>query len=427
MGSPDVSELLSLTASDLTVVKGLSPPEESVLATASANDLAKVGIRFRGFSKLLVEADSWKKGTKATGPRFSYGSIDDFWRLLEVTLSYSTHALFKASIDFGYALGLGDFISEHEIDFPDELDPEYFFDLDQACRLIFITETLQIQLFTAAGIDAHGFQTGEPSERFDSDLMFIKALTDFARTGEPLVGKAEARFKEVLSRALVSRQEVLKWRYEARRKDAETSLAGLHGRELELLASRSILMTEKYGQKRVERIFEQKLALLFQSLGFTVIPARPGEAAADLLCIARAEKFSFLVDAKSTRKEYALPKVDQRALRDYAEDFQTKLPDLPSLDLLLLVGQDAAGTVPKKLEKLEQSIGRPVRFLPASVLIDFRRKLPGPVSPTVFKDALLASRPVIDDSLTERAKTAFDQVVSAYQQFVKGLRASSEI
>jgi hypothetical protein len=185
---------------------------------------------------------------------------------------------------------------------------------------------------------------------------------------------------------------------------SETHKAGpfssLRLSQLQLLARRSDDALARYGPKEVERVFEQQLALLMQSLGFYVVPARIGEASPDLICMSAdsGAQFTILCDAKSSASPYSLPKDDFRALEDYVADARTNLVSAaPSLLLVLIVGGDASNTLAKRLRQLEATIGMPVRFCTAQQLADLRENVPGAIPMSALREALLKASNVLKD------------------------------
>jgi hypothetical protein len=195
--------------------------------------------------------------------------------------------------------------------------------------------------------------------------------------------------------------------------------------ELHLLSKRAPSLTDKYGAKQLERRFERHLALLLQTFGFVTIPALSGEPAADLLCIGRdsEERFTILVDAKSSKRPYVLPKDDQRALLDYIQETLHTLSDLPPLKLALIVGHGPAGTVGDKLARLETDANLPLRFVAAEDMAAFRRRFDGSVRLDLLLDMLLNGNRVLS---TEDWDTLFDKhadLQKTYLEFVRGMRS----
>jgi hypothetical protein len=111
-------------------------------------------------------------------------------------------------------------------------------------------------------------------------------------------------------------------------------------RELPALASRASVMVDRYGEKRVEKVFETQLSLLVQSLGFAVVRTRSGERRVDLLCIAGGPgEFTFLLEAKTSARPYSFSTADERALSEYVRDVRRSVAgNIPALRFVLLVG-----------------------------------------------------------------------------------------
>lgn len=198
-------------------------------------------------------------------------------------------------------------------------------------------------------------------------------------------------------------------------------------KELALLGARDSRMKTKYGAKQVERRFERHVALLLQTLGFITVPAISGEVAADLLCIGKEgdTSYSFLVDAKSSKRPYALPKADQRAIAEYVDATKKSLADLPKLAFVLLIGHGPAGTVAGKLGALEASVGVPIRFISAGDLAGLRQRLPGPLRAALFQQILLESEPVLASQELSKLPTKHSDLEQTYTEFVRGLRKAA--
>jgi len=197
--------------------------------------------------------------------------------------------------------------------------------------------------------------------------------------------------------------------------------------ELTQLSRRTSTVAEKYGEKKIEGRFERHLALLFQTFGFSTVPAVSGEPAADLLCIARdgSERFTFLVDAKSSKKPYAFPKADQRAMVDYVRETARSLSDLPPLRFALIVGNGPAKKVEEKLAKLEAEVGLPLRFVDAEELADFRRQHNGLVRSDFLLDMVLNGGRVVATEDWEKLLSRHGALEETYAKFVRDMRSIS--
>lgn len=366
---------------DRELILDLPPVEESVLPTEEAKDAAKSIGSFRGLLIKLTNPDDWVGENKEGQTEYVHGE-DVFWRLLDKVASYYACALYRFA-ETASPKTAAEFVTDHPLPLEEgqkEFGAETHLKLVHALITLIQHDACALQQFTSAIYDESGLQPGELPAEQDPDITAIDSFRGLHEVNERAEPSRRAIGMKMFSLALDYRIRVLGQRNDTRQKEIQESLAGLSPRELMWLARRSNPAVRKYGAKRVERIFEQRLALLFQSLGFTVVQARPGLEAADLLCISRTERFSFLVDAKSTKAKYVLPRSDQRALRDYASDFRQKLPDLPPLAMVLIVSWEAAATVPKKLERLQLEMELPVRFVPIKVLSEFSARSSRPSS-----------------------------------------------
>lgn len=371
-----------------------------------------------------MSPEHWSDGD---GDReFRYGNIDQFWELVSRLARFQAWTVYRLARDPIAGAAAGNFLGETPLG-PKIEAKSLPLELSRAMTTLITNDACLIRLVTSGYMDnRRGFQPGELATRNDTDINAIKG---FALLHELAEDDSTPNQRDLalhlLGRALEFRRDSLVQRSESRQEAMNGSQQGISMRELTLLAHRSQFMIAKYGAKRVERIFEQRLALLFQSFGFTVIQARPGEEAADLLCIARVERFSFLIDAKSSQRNYSLPRADQRALTDYARGFSERLPDLPPLEMILVVSFDAAGTVPNKLRALEADAKMPFRFVPISVLTACRENIPGPVSPHLFREVITSSDPIVGDEMPRKMKEASEGLSAAYLTFVRELRQIS--
>jgi hypothetical protein len=171
--------------------------------------------------------------------------------------------------------------------------------------------------------------------------------------------------------------------------------------ELDGVARRSPFMRAHLGEKYLARLFESQLAVVFESLGFTVLLTRVGERRADLLCIGgdATQPFSFILEAKSSARGYGLPAKDERALREYVHDVRAHLAThAPPLRFLLIVGGAPARTLSGKLERLQADIQLPTRFITAQSVAELRKKLPGTVYHERFVEMILGGSCVLPDS-----------------------------
>jgi hypothetical protein len=190
--------------------------------------------------------------------------------------------------------------------------------------------------------------------------------------------------------------------------------------ELSLLARRDAAVEKKYGQKQIERVFEQQLALIVQSLGLLVVPARTGERSVDLICISSdASRVTFLLEAKTSAKPYTLPVKDERALLEYIEQVQTALTSLPRLDFVLIVSGEPSKTLSKKLRSLEGKSHVPIRFCRAQDLAELREMSVGPLPIEAFRDDLIGGPHVPPRGFVGPLVKKYEQLQLGHTSFVR--------
>jgi hypothetical protein len=189
--------------------------------------------------------------------------------------------------------------------------------------------------------------------------------------------------------------------------------------ELSLLARRDKAVIKKYGTKNVERVFEQQLALIAQSLGFYVVPARSGECGVDLICVSSDQRWTFLLEAKTTAKRYSLPAKDRRALVEYVTMVQTALTTLPRLEFVLIVSWEASKTLGGKLIALEAETGVPARFCCAQDLAELREMSLGPIPTDVFRSEVLEKPKVLPKGFVGEVVRKSQQGQAAHVHFVR--------
>lgn len=201
------------------------------------------------------------------------------------------------------------------------------------------------------------------------------------------------------------------------------SFSALRLNELSLLARRDDSMQKRYGKKHVEKLFEQQLALLLQSLGLYVVSTKTSQSTIDLVCISSSsdEKITFLVEAKTSKAPYALPKKDARALRDYVADVKRSLITLPPLSFVLIVAASWSRTLEAKLGALEAQAAVPIRFMSAQQLANLRERIAGPLPLRIFTQELLAGGRLLDEALVDRVAGAYQSEQSAHQDFVESM------
>ena len=186
---------------------------------------------------------------------------------------------------------------------------------------------------------------------------------------------------------------------------------------------RSESVIKKHGLKHVEKVFERQLALIFQSFGLYVVPTQTGKSTPDLICFspdARAS-FSFIVEAKTGKRPYALPVKDARALKDYARDVSAALKTLPPLKFVLIVANTPAKTMDAKITALQSSMGVPVRFCTARQIAELRETVPGPLPMETFLGEVLKSDPLLAEDFAARVAQGYEAVQGAHVKFAEQL------
>jgi hypothetical protein len=174
--------------------------------------------------------------------------------------------------------------------------------------------------------------------------------------------------------------------------------------ELSALARRGPAVLRTYGAGNVASRFEQQLSLLVQSFGLFVIPSRRGERTVDLICLSNdpTTPLSFLLEAKSTARPYALPSSDSRALAEYIENVSNSIAPFPQLAFVLLVGPVPSRTLAEKLLALQARAGLPLRYCEVATLARLRQALPGQLPTRTFADAVIRGAAVLPDNFIDR-------------------------
>lgn len=194
-------------------------------------------------------------------------------------------------------------------------------------------------------------------------------------------------------------------------------------RELAPLAKRDELVLKRYGAKNVERVFEKQLALIMQSFGFYIVPTRTGQKTIDLVCISSnpEERLTFLVEAKTTKAPYSLPRKDSRALSEYVGDVRRSLATLPPLSFVLVVGHLSSKTLPQKLKRLEAETSIPMRFIEARQLAELRGQIPGPLPLKMFLSEVLTSDAILTNDFVKQVVASYELEQQAHRKFVEAM------
>jgi hypothetical protein len=238
-------------------------------------------------------------------------------------------------------------------------------------------------------------------------------------------GKLEhLKLASLLTRMLAARSKDAVHERDQRDFEIRATINSLITEELHDLACRTEKVISRYGEDEVEARFERQLSLLMQSFGFLVISAKRGQRQVDLICIAPGapgEAFTFLLEAKSTAANYALPTRDARAIQEYVSSVRSVLKTLPPLRLILIVSGNHTKTIDKKITELEASCGIPVRFCGASVLQSLRRQLPGPLDLSQFLKTCTNANKVLNWQNAAHLIQTDAAVRNAHAEFVQKL------
>lgn len=260
--------------------------------------------------------------------------------------------------------------------------------------------------------------------------IFHRALADFQRSTvlckneyEKLAGNR--LLHSVLELAATVYDDIAEWQSPHK----PSIFSAINIKDLSGLSSRSPVLLKKYGERNVDKLFERQLSLIFQSLGFYVIPSKIGENTVDLICISSdpLNKFTFLVEAKSSKSPYSLPKKDSRAVIDYISNIKQALQSLPNLSFVLFIGQKPSKTIANKLKHLESTTAMPIRYASAEDLANFRESIPGPVSFKVFHDILLTSGSLLNGSTFSNIAACMNAEQEAHNAFVGAMLAARGI
>jgi hypothetical protein len=195
--------------------------------------------------------------------------------------------------------------------------------------------------------------------------------------------------------------------------------------ELAPLANRDARLSKKYGNKRIEKVFEQQLALIVQSFGLYVVSTRTGQRTVDLICISAdpTARFTFLLEAKTSARPYALPRDDARALLEYIREVRGGLTTLPPLHFVLMVGPSPSATLEKKLQGLEAEAGLPIRYCSANELAQLREVVAGPLPLNDFADHLLLASRVVPAGFAQKMRSRVDELRSSHEALVRTMLA----
>lgn len=417
---------LSLPA-DADALAGLPHPGKSTLNRAGEKRLAESVRQFGGLWHELIAGDAWEP--EGGDPQQPMAYSGGFWAVLRPVGLYYGYSLYR------YASVAG---PESALALLEEARLEPLLDEDwavgivsatvvvealQAARMLTALHRCAYNLFYAAEHDEGDRDQGDRSDRLDPDVLALRGLEAFHQGSEPCEEELLELAHGLLVYGLEFRARTVAGRAERRRDVPERApwwLANV--RELAMLSTRHTDMAKQHGKKMIESIFEERLRVLFQTLGFLVVGARPGEAASDLLCVCEERGYSFLVDAKSTSQPYKFPKSDRRAIADYVKETGSNLRGVPPIAFVLIVGPSISEGGVEQMRKLEFEIGTKVRFVDAALIATLQQSFAGPVPPVQFRDAVLGSDVIVKEAIIDRMKRFVDGMAEAYTDHIRRIR-----
>jgi hypothetical protein len=430
---PDVPLANLALPAHWSVLGQLAPPDESELTEVGRDGCLRIARRLRELWLCVINfqckypdsfvAPDW---VMARPPRDRSDS-DRLERLFELTEvqrqaheilgSYFAYAAFSAleQIDMPSIIRIGSELTSYQpYSVPDDTDniALNMLNLSTSVATLGVLDTICcIHLAVAVSMAS---LAPSANRSLDAQSQFYDLVADLTRRGD------------VLSRTVASSS----LRYLAKVYQPSDSMsdiplsASLRTHELLALASRADTLQQRYGARMIARLFERQLALVIESLGFLVAPAAAGVRGSDMLCISRddAHSYSMLVDAKTSRRPYALPSRDERAFTEYVGQFRRYMGDLPRLAFVLLVGHGPARTTIVKMRLLQNHLGVPIRFVDAGDLAWLRNQLLGPVDRRLWHDALTTCDVIVTRESLEALFQTQMQTKNAYRQFAEQLR-----
>jgi hypothetical protein len=204
-------------------------------------------------------------------------------------------------------------------------------------------------------------------------------------------------------------------------KETLNAFSAIRLSELQPMASRDGKLAERYGAKNLEKEFEQQLSLVWQSLGFYVVPTRPGQPTVDLICIAPDTSMQavFLVEAKTSRNPYTLPRDDARALLEYIDAVKRGLTTFPALSFVLIVGPAASANLELKLHQLGAEAGLPIRFASAEAIVRLREAIVGPIHADDLIKYIIQSPVIVPLDWADDMRKRYQERSRVHEDFVQ--------
>lgn len=314
-------------------------------------------------------------------------------------------------------------VPDPDVHFPKAEKKSLLLEVNQVLRLKVVSMnyfTARLSLYfrkrlSNTPVDLSNFQPLEAEYHQSVQALHDQVLNSHATPTE--IDAIQRLLAGVLAHATEVHKESATWQTEHRPVLFSTIMLD----QFAALACRHDALVRRYGAKRIERIFERQLFLVMQSFGLYVIPAEIGESAIDLICISgdSSDRFSFLIEAKTSKAPYSLPKKDSRAIRDYVNGVQSSLSSFPPLSFVLLVGQSGMKRLADRVHALETECGVPVRFLNAEFLAELREQLPGVLPFKAFRTHIVTAPPLISRDIVRAIVEIRNVEQQAHQSFVK--------
>ena len=424
---------VSLSKTDVERLCGLPQPDAKALAGAPKQMLAAMDNLFDLWVQILVKSaplpiDAYSY-TCPHGHEISYDGLDLRGRLLLTIGGYfeSLYSMwlttdrYRSSLPVPKAFKIASFSEFTSWDLDDQDEDEAVMRRLQLCimshKYFFSMSTLY---FSAMFFRTHAprGQGGQfESMAHETLLGLFEDCFSLQGVNERIL--ARRLMKGALHLAQNTYSDIAAWNASHKL----GAFSALRVGELSLLAARDESMQKRYGRKNVEKAFEQQLALVLQSLGLYVVSTRTGQSTVDLVCISSSseERITFLVEAKTSKAPYPLPKKDARALRDYVADTRRSLSSLPPLTFVLIVAASCTRTLEAKLAALEAQAAVPVRFMSAQQLANLRERIAGPLPLRIFTQELLVGGRILDDALVDRVASAYQSEQAAHRAFVESM------
>lgn len=417
---------------DLDALLDLLPPEGSELAEASEDDLWIAVKHFRSlWVELLLTTPLLepKRSSALTAPQFSRLMLT-----IGGTYDYAVHRLLSLETRndnrtvAGFSLPTLRRLTDRASEITDGLEGEEI-SPNESLQLsgLYLAHEYGVYLLAAELLSMPANWLLSPGFVSFFDHQLLHGLAALSKRNGPERTDVNELVRRLLRSALSQATRIAADREAAvNAKHKPGSFSLVRPQELGPIAARESAMIRRYGEKALESILEQQIALVFQSFGFLVIPTQRGKRSVDLLCLSNDHRVNrlFMIEAKTTKGFYSLPAKDDRALREYVESVRTSLRTLPDPSLLLVVAPKAASTLEKKLDALSDAIRLPVRFIPAEILGEVREGVPGAIPSDLLLDSIIDESTLVSSEFPRKISTRLDELQQVHRRLAKDLEAA---